>query len=398
MAAQRIVAIYRADLLPLSETFIKKQLLALARWKPVLAGRRLLQPSLDLSGIDVRCLRGANDSALSRAFWSALRRLRLLHAAEGRAMRQLGASLVHVHFGVDGTDAWPSLRGLQLPVLVTLHGYDINIETRWWQAGNGGPQHRDYHQQLVAMAQDERVHFVAVSRAIQRRAVEVGIPADKVRVLHIGVDPREFKPAGLPIGQRPLRVLFVGRLVEKKGCEILIRAMAKVGRQVPNAELMVIGDGPLRAQCESLAAELHAPVRFLGSQSSAQVKAALDESRIFCLPSVRASDGDDEGLPIVVLEAQACGVPVVTSANGAREEGIADGLTGHAFAEGDHQALATLLAEMLADAQLLERMSRAAVEFIRKHFDIRDCTQRLEMHYDELVAAHSAQPALAAGR
>lgn len=380
------VAVYRQSLLGLSETFIRKQVTALERWNAVLVGVHRVPGGLDLSGVDVRCLEPAEASLPRRGLWWALRRLGLAERIEGAWFRRLGASLFHVHFGVDAVRLWPLLRQVGAPVLVTLHGYDINIESGWWQSGAGGDTNRDYHDRLRAMARHPLVHFVAVSEAIRRRAVELGLPADKVEVMHIGVDITEFRPAPVPVPQRALRVLFVGRLVEKKGCEILIRAMARVRRAVPGAELEVLGDGPRMSHCRQLSDELAVGARFLGSQPSSRVKAALGEARVFCLPSITAENGDAEGLPIVLLEAQACGVPVVTSANGGREEGILDGETGFAFAEGDELALAEKLIALIRDDALLQRMSTRAADFARERFDISRCTARLEQYYDRLVS------------
>lgn len=89
---------------------------------------------------------------------------------------------------------------------------------------------RAYPSQLLALAEDSRIRFLAVSEAIRRRAVAFGLPSEKMEISDIGVDTSKFIPDGCPITERPRRVLFVGRLVEKKGCECLLRAFAEVQR------------------------------------------------------------------------------------------------------------------------------------------------------------------------
>jgi glycosyltransferase involved in cell wall biosynthesis len=108
-------------------------------------------------------------------------------------------------------------------------------------------------------------------------------------------------------------------------------------------------------------------------------------ARLLCLPSITAANGDAEGLPIVILEAQASGTPVVTSARGGATEGIVDGETGLAFAEGDVDALAGHLRRLLRDDAMADAFAAAGPEHIARHFDIRNCSRRLERIYDRIV-------------
>jgi glycosyltransferase involved in cell wall biosynthesis len=185
---------------------------------------------------------------------------------------------------------------------------------------------------------------------------------------------------------REPRVLFVGRLVEKKGCEFLIRAFAQVTKVVAHACLVIVGEGELRPQLETLANVLGVPVQFRGGLSSAEVQGELQLAKVFCLPSVTAANGDAEGLPIVLLEAQASGVPVVTSAKGGSGEGIRDGVTGLSFAERDTDALASCLIRLLTDDMTLRAMAFEGPRFVSQSFDLSLCTDALEELYDNIVA------------
>src|SRR5699024_5679577 len=148
-----------------------------------------------------------------------------------------------------------------------------------------------------------------------------GIPDEKVTVSYIGVDTQRFQPQGRPVTQRLKRILFVGRMVEKKAPQLLVRAFAQARKNVEDAELVMIGDGPLLEETRALAVHLGAPVTFLGTCPHSEVQKQLHQARVMCLPSVTAENGDAEGLPTVIVEAQACGVPVVTSARGGATEG-----------------------------------------------------------------------------
>jgi len=377
------VVVFREDLLPVSQTFIKEQIVALTRWDPLLTGLRFVR-GLDLQNIHCRLLSGWLPRRLSRRLVPPLRELELAPIGMCQQLQNLAPALLHVHFATDLVAVWPVLKSVQAPILVTLHGYDINIhDEHWIKEGYVG---RRYPARLRAIARDPRVHFIAVSKAIQARAIEYGIPREKIWVRYIGVDVARFRPADLPVSRRKRKILFVGRMVEKKGAQVLIRAFAQVRSRLDQAELIMIGEGPDLSAAKQLAIELNVPVSFQGMQPTQAVLAALNEVRVLCLPSLTAANGDAEGLGIVLLEAQACGVPVVTSARGGATEGIIDGVTGFAFCANDVEQLSARLCAVLEDDDLALAMSRAARQFAVQTFDIRKCTHALEDLYDELTA------------
>jgi glycosyltransferase involved in cell wall biosynthesis len=382
------VLVYRSGLLALSETFIKEQMLAYRRWHGILVGMRRVPAGLDLDGLDVLLLRPAHPGVLNRISWKLSRIFGTLPPHVLGRLR--GASLVHAHFGTDALEAWLLAQALDLPMLVTLHGYDINIYREWWEAGHHGDDVRDYPTRLMELAGQPRVQFVAVSKAIRQRAISFGIPEDKVTVRYIGVDPAKFT-SGRPAAERERRVLFVGRLVEKKGCEYLIEAFARVQKEVPGAQLIIIGDGELRAGLQQLAAHHGVSAEFRGARTNVEVRQEFALARAFCLPSVTASNGDAEGLPIVLLEALASGTPVVTSARGGVEEVVIDGLTGFAFRERDVATMAASLIKILSDDGVAGRMAAEGLRFVSKNFDINNCTETLELLYEDVVKLQDSE-------
>lgn len=381
------VLVYTKSLLPYSETFIKEQILAMHDWQAVLVGECTLDSGLVLEGLDIRLLRSEGHRSFVRLHHLFRGVLGMPFPEHLSLLRGEGAQLVHVHFGPNATDIWPVMRRLGLPMLVTLHGYDINTYQEWWESGRGGSSRIDYPWRLLSLARHPDVHFIAVSHAIRQRAIEFGLPADKVSVHYIGVDTERFRPGGLPLAQRAPRILFVGRQIENKGLDVLIRACAGVQQRVPDACLVVVGDGPCRARSQSLAAELGVRAKFLGVLPPEMVKAEMDRARVFCLPSLTIENGESEGMPISILEALACGVPVITSARGGSTEGIEHGVSGFAFAEGDSRALEERLAHLLsAPSALLDAFSSAARQRAIKQFDLRQCTANLTGFYDNFIA------------
>ena len=376
------VLILRNDLLPLSETFVKAQATSLKRWQAALFGAKLTENSLDLSGLELFTCSDPLSNFFGKLIFRFVDFIPGLFNPYVSKIKRSKMNLIHVHFGTDLVKWWPVLKKMNVPIVVTLHGYDINTSKEVWKNGERRWQ-RSYPETLVEVASSGRVKFIAVSEAVKATAVAYGLPEKHIFVHYIGVDTGAFKPdVDRPIVKRPRQILYVGRMVEKKGAPLLIEAFDAVLKSVPDAELIMVGDGPLLDECRSLAARLGVPVLFAGSLPSSQVRDLFSHCRVFCLPSITAKSGDAEGLPIVILEAQACGVPVVTSARGGTTEGIVSGKTGFAFAERDVPALGEHLIALLSDDRLATDMSLAARDFAEKKFDLEKCSSRLEDIYD----------------
>ena len=211
------------------------------------------------------------------------------------------------------------------------------------------------------------------------------LPADRTIVHSIGVDVERFKPPGM-MRAREKSVLFVGRLVEKKGCGTLIEAMVSVQRRCPAADLIVIGGGPLRADYEARAAELGLRCRFLGVQPAAVVRDRMSRASVFCVPSVVAASGDAEGFGMVFIEAQAMGLPVVSTLSGGIPEAVKNGETGLLVAERDSTALADAILRLMQDEELWQQYSLAGRNNVVSHFNLAQQTGRLENLFEQLLA------------
>ncbi len=160
---------------------------------------------------------------------------------------------------------------------------------------------------------------VCVAEAVRREVVAAGRPAstDRLTVIPLGVDLR-VRTAAPTVADRPLRLLFVGRLVGLKGVDVLVRAAARV----PGVELEVAGDGPERTTLCALAADLGAPIRFLGEVAPEAARRAMQAADLLVVPSRRSRLGREEGLPRVLLEAWSCGLPVLATATGGMTEAL----------------------------------------------------------------------------
>jgi colanic acid/amylovoran biosynthesis glycosyltransferase len=179
----------------------------------------------------------------------------------------------------------------------------------------------------------------------RRKVVRQGDPRIVVVACGVDVPERLADPAAVD-----LDVVAVGRLIEKKGFDVLLRALADLRTDRPGLTAVVVGDGPERPRLEALAAELDltGTVRFRGALPRGLALAEIDRARVFCLPARATGDGDMDAMPVVLREAMARGVPVVTTAIAGIPESV-DASVGWLVAPGDQAALVAALAESLDD-------------------------------------------------
>jgi colanic acid/amylovoran biosynthesis glycosyltransferase len=335
-------------------------------------------PSIDF-GADKPCLLTADRSRNSRVLKAAYR-VTGYDPEFHRRVRALDASLIHAHFAEDGPMALPLAVDLGLPMIVTLHGSVEPIADKYLL--------RSLRNAMYVMRRKDTwrrtAKFLCVSEFIRDVAIRAGYPEEKLVVHYTGIDLTRFRSAGTEGRDRNL-VLFVGRLDEKKGCRYLIAAMALVRRVHPGARLLVIGNGSQRASLESQARELAIACSFAGALPPAAVSDHLRKAWVFCGPSVRARDGNCEGLGMVFAEAQASGLPVVSFAHGGIPEVVRHGETGLLAPEGDVEVLAAYIGEILGKKYPWNAVSARGVEWVKKQFDLAKQTRILEEIYDEIV-------------
>ena len=378
-AAGRSVAVYRRNFLPPSETFVRDHLTHLRRYRPTAVTTYVEPHGLSVPGVSV--LLAEERRLTTRARRRLPRRLQVPQlAAEEHGLATVLAerapAVVHAHFGTDGALAAGAADRVGVPLVVTFHGFDATVRPEHLA---GSPIGR----LLLQRWQDVlggRHRIIAVSRFIRDELVRRGARPDAITVVPCGVDPEAFTPS-TPDAAAPL--LFVGRLVEKKGCADLLHALA--GRPgLPGVD--VVGDGPLRAELEALAQRLGVDARFHGTQDSAVVRKLMSECSVVVMPSRRAANGDTEGLPVTSLEAGASGRPVVGYAHSGLVDSVVDGATGVLVTEGDVAALGAALQGLLRDPGRLAEQGAAAREHVRAHFDLRATTARIEEVYDAACA------------
>lgn len=372
----RTILIYRDELLNLSETFISAQVATMKVYHPIYVGLSRVVQGLPISSESVLL-------SNSRSIPARIRKVvyRMTGVAPGfhRRVAAANGQLLHAHFALDATNALSLMSELRLPVVVTLHGYDVTIHDSEWRKTAKG---RRYLKRREALWANTSL-FLCVSEFIRDVALRSGFPKEKLEVHRIGINRQEF--ASIKREESEPLVLFVGRLVEKKGCSHLLRAMRTVQAEMPTAELVLIGYGDLRPSLEVQAAELGVRCRFLGPQSSTEVRDWMRRARVLAAPSVTAINGDSEGLPTVIVEAHAMGLPVVGYRHAGIPEIVKTGVTGLLSEEGDTESLARDLLRYLKDDEFWLRSSIAASAWVAESFDMRVQTEKLEAIYSNVM-------------
>ena len=370
MNSNRTVIVYRHTLLFPSETFIRGQAESLSRFRPLyVCLRRAPGLSLPESQIHLLCRNGITGK-VQRA------RFRLLgpSLSQQQKLARESPTLIHAHFGPDGCEVISLARALDIPLVVSLHGYDItggdDHLTRWYLRRRG-------------LLKASGARFICVSDFIRREALARGFPAEKTVVHYTGIDTDFFRPD--PNVVRCPIILFVGRLVPLKGCEYLIRAMTRVQEVMPETRLVVIGQGPLRKKLEEQAAALLHNFEFLGSQPPEVVRDWMNRAKVLSTPSVIAESGKAEGFGMVFAEAQAMGLPVVSFATGGIPEVVAHEQTGFLVSTQDWEALAAKLLLLLQNHDLWSQFSEAGPARVKALFNIRKQATILENIYESVL-------------
>jgi glycosyltransferase involved in cell wall biosynthesis len=290
----------------------------------------------------------------------------VVSAAYAAAFRKTGAIAVLAEYAQAGILVLDACRIADVPLVVHFHGYDASVKDLLRREA-------DAYRRLFAQA----AAIVVVSRAMGQKLQGLGAPPEKLHYSPCGVDCTQFR--GASPAAAPPTFVAVGRLTEKKGPTHTLRAFAAVRREHPEARLRIVGDGPLRAECEALVEELGlgGSVTFLGVQPRRVIQEEMRAGRCFVQHSIEAASGDTEGTPVAVLEAGATGLPVVSTRHGGIPEVVIEGRTGLLVDEGDWPGMAQAMSTLAGDPQLAAQLGSAARQHVQEHFSIDRSIARL---------------------
>jgi colanic acid/amylovoran biosynthesis glycosyltransferase len=270
-------------------------------------------------------------------------------------------------------------------MITAFYGADVSQAPR-------DPRSRQGYEQLF----EEGELFLAQGNAMRQALANLGCPSGKIVVQHLGVDLQDLPfVARRPDSSGPVRILIAGTFREKKGIPDALRAVDRVRRRYPRLTVTLIGDSAGKAGDEdekrkilNLLAKLDGTVTWLGFVPYPAFRAAVLTHHLFLSPSVTAGDGDSEGgAPVSIIEAEATGMPILSTLHADIPEVVVDGKSGLLSPERDVDSLAENLERLVAEPALWEPMGRCGRRHVEENFDVRRQVARLEEIYS-LVAGH----------
>lgn len=354
--------------------WVYEQIRRASRYRPVV----LTQGARNLEHYPVESLYSAETlpplKKLCNRFW---RKASNSYPFYTKIIRRENAALLHAHFGYEACRLLATKQATGLPLLTTFYGADATEYPRY-------PQWRERYRRLFAAGE----FFLAEGGAMAQKLVDIGCPQDKVRVWRLGVDVERIEFVARSGGER-VRLLICAGFKEKKGIPYALRALASalVQKPFPYA-LTLIGDGEDRSLIEALVDELdlRSCTIFKGMMPYEQVLAELPRHDILLQTSVTAQNGDGEGgAPVILLDAQAAGMPVVATTHGDIPEYVRDGESGLLAEERDVQGLAECIAALAGHPERWEMMGRVGRSHVETRYAAGRQVEVLERIYDELI-------------
>ncbi|MCD4700391.1 MAG: glycosyltransferase [Candidatus Aegiribacteria sp.] len=305
--------------------------------------------------------------------------LRLLYLASSFNKRY---DVIHCHYGVLGdTGIMLKKLGAGADMVVTsFHGFDI---TTWVEE-----QGELVYDELFR----EGDLFLPISERWRHRLVQLGCPSDKILVHHMGVDCEKFTFTPRILDEEGnIELVSVARFVEKKGLEYSIRAVAALMGEYPRLRYTIAGNGELFEDMRKLVEKLGASgcIKLVGWMPQDRILELLENSHILITPSVTAANGDQEGIPVVLMEAMALGLPIVATIHSGIPELVEEGITGKLVPERDSEALENTLRELLETPDTWSRMGRTGREKVEREFNTRKQVLKLAGYYNDLMESPS---------
>ncbi|MDJ0531487.1 MAG: glycosyltransferase [Xenococcaceae cyanobacterium MO_207.B15] len=302
-------------------------------------------------------------------------------------LRRESYDIIHCQFGLFGIIGL-ALRQIGLiegKLITGFRGYDISRYLK--KRGD-----RIYDELF-----QEGDFFIANCEFFRQRAIKLGCDPEKIVVLGSGIDCSKFAftPRHFPEDGK-VKLVTTGRLVEKKGIEYGIRAIASLAKTYPNIEYNIIGDGPLKEHFQKLIAELNVGhiVKLVGWKQQEELIEILDNSHILIAPSVTAADGNQDAPVNTLKEAMAMGLPVIGTLHGGIPELIEDGISGFLVPERDAGVIANKVRYLIEHPEIWPDMGKAGRKRVQEKYDMYKLNEQLVEIYQQLLNSELPQQRL----
>ena len=285
--------------------------------------------------------------------------------------------ILHCHFGPNGKIGaiLKDIGVIKGKLLTSFHGTDMSKHIL--------KRGRDTYNFLFKTGDS----FLPISNYWKKVLIELGCPENKIIVHRMGIELKKFNLKKEPHNDETPKLISVGRLVEKKGFEYAIRAVSVLIKEFPDIKYNIIGDGPLKEQLNNLISELglEKNVKILGYKIYEEVIKFLYESDILLAPSITSQDGDQEGIPIVLMEAMAIGLPVISSFHTGIPELVLNGESGFLVSEKDVNSIANNIRYLIKNPEMRESMGLKGRKIIEQNHNVEILNKQLVRIYSDLL-------------
>lgn len=285
--------------------------------------------------------------------------------------------IIHCHFGISGI-VGEYLREMKVrgKIITAFYGYDLSAAIT---------DNKSIIYKNLFIKGDL---FLPICEYFKKKLINIECDEEKIKIHHMGIDLQKFKLLERKIqSKEDIKILTIARLIEKKGHIYAIKTIEKVSEKHKNIQYYIVGNGPLKEKLEAqvLEAGIKDNVTFLESANQDECIKLYEEAHIFLLPSVTSENGDQEGTPVVLMEAQATGLPVISTYHSGIPEVVIDGKSGFLVPEKDVTALAEKLKYLIEHPETRNKMGKAGRQHIDEKYNIHKLNQKLVTIYENLL-------------
>ncbi|MBU0713045.1 glycosyltransferase [bacterium] len=298
------------------------------------------------------------------------------------ALRNKEVSIIHAHFANNAYKYLGLIRKLKVPFVISFYGYDYEMLPRQF------PIWKSRYQELFHAA----TAIICEGEYGKKQLIKSGCPSEKIYVNHLGIDVEKipFKIRKWSIGET-IRFCQIASFVQKKGHEYTIKAFASFLNHYPNAHLTLIGSGQLLPDIKKLAESLRIleKVDFIDFVPYHELYHELMKYHLFIHPSVTADDGDCEGgAPVILLDAQATGLPVISTFHCDIPEEVIHGKSGYLVQEKNVKQLEEMMEEFVEKPALIRMFGEYGRKHVELNYNVLSCSQNLETIYENIMIGH----------